>query len=188
MDGVVVDRRGRFGVEAGVTVGALVAGPHPLLARLRVGEPVSWVPALGGWLVTRYDLAVRVMRDPGTFTVDDPRFSTSRVVGASMLSLDGAEHARHREPFAAPFRPGEVRTRFAGFVAGEVDRLISAMAPEGAAELRAEFAGPLAVAVLAEALGLSDVDAATVLSWYSAIVGAVSEVTAGRPVTEEGAA
>ena len=152
-----------------------------------MAEPVSWLAALGGWLVTRYDLAVRVMRDPVTFTVDDPRFSTSRVVGPSMLSLDGVDHARHREPFAHPFRPARVRDRFTGFVEAEADRLISAIQPAGSADLRREFAGPLAVAVVAEALGLRDVNADKVLSWYAAIVAAVSEVTAGGPVTSASA-
>jgi cytochrome P450 len=148
---------------------------------------VSWLPVLGAWLVTRYDLAVRVMRDPGTFTVDHPRFSTSRVVGPSMLSLDGANHARHREPFAHPFRPARVRERFTRFIESETDRLISAIQPAGRAELRREFAGPLTVAVITDALGLSGIDADTVLSWYAAIVASVSEVTAGRPVTAAGA-
>ena len=57
----------------------------------------------------------------------------------------------------------------------ETDRLITAMAAGGAAELRRGFAGPLAVAVVTEALGLRDVDADTVLSWYAAIVAAVSD-------------
>ena len=104
-----------------------------------------------------------------------------------MLSLDGADHARHREPFAHPFRPARVRERFTGFVEAETERLISAIQPAGSAELRREFAGPLAVAVVTEALGLRDVNADTVLSWYAAIVAAVSEVTAGRPVTAAGA-
>ena len=178
----------RFPLGRGATLRELEEDPHPLLARLRAAEPVSWLAVLGGWLVTRYDLAVRVMRDPATFTVDDPRFSTSRVVGPSMLSLDGADHARHREPFAHPFRPARVRERFTGFVEAETERLISAIQPAGSAELRREFAGPLAVAVVTEALGLRDVNADTVLSWYAAIVAAVSEVTAGRPVTAAGAA
>ena len=159
-----------FPLGRGATFRELEENPHPLLAQLRDSEPVSWLAALGGWLVTRYDFAVQVMRDPVTFTVDDPRFSTSRVVGPSMLSLDGAEHARHREPFAHPFRPARVRDRFRGFVEAEVDRLISAIRPAGGADLRREFAGPLAVAVVTEALGLRDVNADTVLSWYAAIV------------------
>ena len=38
------------------------ADPHPLLARLREEEPVSWVPSLGTWLVTRRDLVLEAMR------------------------------------------------------------------------------------------------------------------------------
>jgi cytochrome P450 len=147
---------------------------------------VSWLAALGGWLVTSYDLALGIMRDPTTFTVDDPRFSTARVVGPSMLSLDGADHTRHREPFAHPFRPTRVRDRFAGFVETETDRLISAFQADGEADLRPQFAGPLAIGVMTEALGLRDVDADRVASWYAAIVAAVSEVTAGQPVTAAG--
>src|SRR5687768_15052517 len=101
-----------------MTLEELSADPHPLLARLRATEPVAWVAPLGGWLVTRHDLALAVMRDATTFTVDDPRFSTARVVGPSMLSLDGAEHARHRDPFVPPFRPAPVRDRYTPFLAG----------------------------------------------------------------------
>ena len=176
----------RFPIGRSATLSELEEDPHPLLARLRASEPVSWLDALGGWLVTRYDLAVRVMRDPTTFTVDDPRFSTSQVVGPSMLSLDGANHARHRDPFAHPFRPARVRERFATFVATEADRLIAALEASGAADLRRQFAGPLAVSVVSEALGLGDVNAATVLSWYAAIVAAVSEITAGQSVSTAG--
>ena len=176
----------QFPIGRGASLAELDNDPHPLLARLRTKEPVSWLAARGGWLVTRYDLAVTVMRDPATFTVDDPRFSTSRVVGPSMLSLDGADHLRHRAPFAHPFRTAPVKDRFAELIEAEADRLISAM-PAGSAELRREFAGPLAAKVVTEALGLRDVDVDTVLSWYAAIVAAVSEVTAGGPVTQAGA-
>jgi cytochrome P450 len=176
-----------YPVGESATLDELAADPHALLARLRAAEPVSWLPALGGWLVTGYDLALRVLRDPATFTVDDPRFSTAQVIGPSMLSLDGPAHVRHREPFVPPFRPGQVRDRFAGFVEREAERLISAIRPAGAAELRSEVAGPLAVAVVAEALGLVGVEPATVLSWYAAIVHAVSEVTARRAAPAEAA-
>jgi cytochrome P450 len=169
-------------VGAGVTLGALAEDPHPVLARLRESEPVSWLPVLDGWLVTRYDLASDVMRDAATFTVDDPRFSTSQVVGPSMLSLDGAEHARHREPFTHPFKPGQVRRRFAGFVERAAERLVAELKSNDNAELRTAYAGPLAVATMAEALGLVDVDPATVMGWYAHIVEAVTEVTAGRPI------
>ncbi len=162
-----------------------LAGPglHPVLARLRAAEPVSWLPALDGWLVTRYDLAVRVLRDSAGFTVDDPRFSTARVVGPSMLSLDGAAHDRHRRPFGGPFSPAQVRDRLAGFVAAAADRLVAAIRPAGQAELRRSLAGPLATEVVARLLGLESTPPGVILAWYDAIVAAVSEL-AGEPGAE----
>jgi cytochrome P450 len=173
-------------IGAGVELEELSRSPHAVLARLRETEPVSWVPALDGWLVTRRDLALRVMRDTDTFTVDDPRFSTRQVVGPSMLTLDGAEHERHRAPFAQPFRRAEVHERLGHVVEQEAERLVAAMAPAGGAELRAAFAGPLAVTAMAHVLGLGDADRGEVLGWYEAIVAAVTEVTSGRPVPDAG--
>ncbi|HEY6395886.1 MAG TPA: hypothetical protein VIX82_00380, partial [Solirubrobacteraceae bacterium] len=178
---------GAFPLGAAVTLEELDHDPHPILARLRASEPVSWLPALGGWLVSRYDLAVQVMRDPSRFTVDDPRFSTARVIGPSMLSLDGGEHRRHREPFVPPFRSTAVRERFAGPVTEETRRLLDRLAPTGAAELRRSFAGPLAAKIVTLALGLGGGEVGDVLRWYDAIVAAVTEITAGQapPVAGE---
>ena len=136
--------------------------------------------ALDGWLVTRHDLAVAVMRDAATYTVDDPRFSTRKVVGPSMLSLDGDAHAVHRAPFAPPFRPLAVRERFAEAARTEADRLIDSFGAHREAELRREFAGPLAASIMARALGLEQTEVGTMLGWYDAIVAAVTEITAGH--------
>ena len=171
-------RSGSLGAEISLT--ELEDDLHPALARLRESEPVSWLPALKGWLVTRYDLALEVMRDDDTFTVDDPRFSTAQVIGPSMLSLDGAEHDCHRQPFVAPFRPGPVRDLFGDAVAAETNRLLDELAPAGRAELRRSFAGPLAAATITRALGLGETAVAAVLAWYDAIVSAVNEITAGH--------
>ena len=178
--------RGPFPIGAAAGLEELEQDPHALLARLREHEPVSWLPALDGWLVTRRDLAMAVMRDPETFTVDDPRFSTGQVVGSSMLTLDGDEHRRHREPFARPFRLDAVRARFTASVERETERLIDAIEPAGAAELRSTVTGPLAVAVVTEALGFEDADVSAVLGWYQRIVAAVTEITAGRPLSADG--
>jgi cytochrome P450 len=174
-----------FPLGAAVTLDELEDDPHPLHARLREREPVSWLPALDGWLVTRRDLALAAMRDDAAFTVDDERFSTAQVIGPSMLSLDGEEHRRHREPFAPPFRLAAVRERFAAVVAAEVDRLIDALAPAGGAELRRGLAGPLAATTMAHALGLS-AEPDALLGTYDAIVAAVDEITAGAPVPARG--
>jgi cytochrome P450 len=156
-----------------VTLAELETDPHPALARLRAAGPAVWVPVLGSWLVAGYEPAVAVLRDARTFTVDDPRFSTAQVVGPSMLSLDGAPHARHRGPFNRAFRHDEVQARLASFTWAEAGRLVSAVEPRGEAELRRAVAGPLAVTLMAEVLGLGDADPAKVLAWYDGIVAAV---------------
>jgi len=175
-----------FPIGAAATLEELEADPHPLLARLCEHEPVSWLPALNAWLVTRRELALHVMRDPETFTVDDPRFSTGQVVGPSMLTRDGGEHARHRDPFARPFRLDAVRERFTAFVESETDRLLDAVEPAGQAELRRSLAGPLAVASMVHTLGLENRDTGRVLGWYDSIVASVTGIAAGEPPSTEG--
>jgi cytochrome P450 len=174
-----VTRGDRSPLGASVTVAQLEHDPHPLLATLREREPVSWIQALDGWLVTRHDLVLEAMRSPTTFTVDDPRFSTAQVIGPSMLSLDGAEHERHRAPFVAPFRAVAVRERFADGARREARRLLDQLEPWGAGELRRSFAGPLAAAIVARALGLARGEVPSMLAWYDAIVATVTEITAG---------
>ena len=175
-----------FPIGDAATLEELEADPHPLLARLREQEPVSWVPVLGAWLVTRRDLVLQAMRDPETFTVDDPRFSTAQVIGPSMLSLDGDAHSANRDPFARAFRLDAVRERFTEVVRVETDLLIDTFADDGHTELRRSVAGPLAVRVMIGALGLEQTPPQTVLGWYDAIVGAVTDITAGSAVPAAG--
>jgi cytochrome P450 len=181
-----------------VTVEELESDPHPTLAAIR---PVGWVEPLNSWFVTGRALALEVLRSPETFTVDDPRFSTAQVVGPSMLSLDGAPHKAHRDPFESPFGLAETRRRFTEPVRQTVDELMAAIHADAAppdathpgasrpsADLRTALAGPLSVAVVAYSLGLPPASASTVLGWYTAISDSVSGVSAGRPVTDAGAA
>ena len=133
------NHRGQFPLGAAVTVADLDGDPHVLLRRLREREPVSWLPALGGWLVTRHDLAFRVMRDSKTFTVDDPRFSTARVVGPSMLSLDGAAHRRHRDPFTQAFRGADASASLESFAVATAGRLVAGIRPDGRASCAAAW-------------------------------------------------
>jgi cytochrome P450 len=105
-----------------------------------------------------------------------------------MLSLDGGQHARHRAPFTRPFRSEEIHARLDSFTRAEAERLVTAIQPHGEAELRRAVAGPLAVAVMAEVLGLGRTDPAQILAWYDGIVAAVqaAAAAAGTGVTAAG--
>ena len=178
----VTSKQAAFPLGAAVTLEQLDTDPYHPLAILRDREPVSWVPVLDGWLVTRRDLCIEVMRDAERYTVDDPRFSTGQVVGPSMLSLDGETHRRHRDPFAEALRGAELRDRLAQRVAEEAARLVGALTPAGTAEIRRDLAGPLAVNVVADALDLLDVASGIVLGWYDEIVAAVDRVSVGGEI------
>ncbi|MGH3314784.1 MAG: cytochrome P450, partial [Nocardioidaceae bacterium] len=170
-----------------MTIEQLETDPHPVLRDLRSVGPVAWVDALGAWVVTGRALAERVLKDASTFTVDDPRFSTARVVGPSMLSTDGAAHVHHRDPFVREFRPAHTHARFGALVEQKATDLVEAVRGAGQTEIRSAVAGPLAVFTMAEALGLGDTDAALVREWYDGIVAAVDDITALRDPSPRGA-
>jgi cytochrome P450 len=170
-----------------VTLDALDQSHHEVIEELRQYGPVVWVDAIGGWMVLSRDLAVAVMRDAATYTVDDPRFSTAQVIGPSMLSLDGDRHHQHRSPFADAYRPSEVTSRYAGSIEEAARRLVADLRPSGRAELRRQLAGPLAVAVVAMSLGIESIGTEQLLRWYDAIVAAVDDVSRGHEVSPAGA-
>ena len=175
-----------------VTLDDLERDPHPTLARLRAAHPVTWVPALGMWMITSRALALAAMQDFEGLTVDDPRFSTGQVVGPSMLSLDGPEHTRHRSPFVGPFRFSKIDAGFteavSGFVADLLDRAEHTASDVGSVELRTALAAPLATRTMMLALGLDTAAEATILAWYANIVQAVTEITKGNPLPDSGRA
>jgi cytochrome P450 len=173
-------RADTFPHGAAVTVEELDIDPHAVHHRLRPTEPASWLPCLDGWLITSHALASTAMRDADAFTVDDPRFTTARVIGPSMLSLDGEAHDRHRAPFTAPFRAASVNERFAGAATSQARALVAALAPRGQGELRRGFAGPIAAAIVTAALGMGGDEVEDVLRWYDAIVASVTALSAGR--------
>lgn len=176
----------RFPLGASLTVEDLQGQPYEALAMLRESEPVSWVPAMGAWFITRRDLAVEAMRDAEAFTVDDPRFSTARVIGESMLSLEGAEHDRHRRAFATHFRPTILREDHEAGVVAEARSLVLGVSEAGTAELRTAVAGPLAVRSITQFLGLGNVEPGQVLTWYRHLASAIEGAALGEDIPPVG--
>ncbi len=144
------------------------------LDRLRDAEPISWVPALGGWLVTSHALAREMLGRGDHFTVWAEPNLVRASLGVMMLTSDGDEHARQRGPFDEPFRVRPVRERFADPVAHRVDALLAELAPRGRCELVEEFAAPFAIGLAGDVLGLSLDDVARVQEFYEAFAGAMT--------------
>ncbi len=143
------------------------------LDRLRDFEPISWVPALGGWLVTSHELARELLSRGDAFTVWAEPNLVRASLGVMMLTSDGAEHARQRQPFDEPFRVRPVRERFAEPVHRHIEALIGQLAPRGECELVEEFAAPFAIGLAGDVLGLPLDDVARVQEFYEAFAGAM---------------
>ncbi|MEU9038580.1 cytochrome P450 [Streptomyces sp. NPDC048352] len=145
---------------------AFVADPFPLYRRLREEGPVRRAVIAGGleaWLVTRYEDGLAALSDPRLSS--DVRDATDtrllrQLPGAereamlgNMLRSDPPDHTRLRRLVSKAFtahRVAAMRPRIQALT----DGLLDAVLPAGRADLVADFALPLPVAVISELLGV----------------------------------
>ncbi|GGT72080.1 MULTISPECIES: cytochrome P450 family protein [Streptomyces] len=139
--------------------------PYPLFERIREHGAVQRVrlnPALEVWMVTGYDEAVSALTDPrlssspvrvNGLAEEMARQERTNVLMASMLVADGADHTRLRNLVSKAFTARRVE-ELAPRVQEHTDAFLDAIAPRGSADLVAEFALPLPMAVLSELIGI----------------------------------
>ena len=152
-----------------ITVDALENDPYPIYARLRAEEPVAWVPAVNCWLVTQaVDVEVVCTRTEW-FTAQAPDSPVDiSFGGATLMTMDGAEHLELRRGLDAKFRPRVVATYIDSLVTPiaqqALDRLLAK--PERTAELMSEYFEPISVLSLGQVLGLGHLSAQTLQDWF----------------------
>jgi len=144
------------------------------LDRLRAAEPVSWLPALGGWLVTGYPAAQQALDPRAPLTVYAEPNLVRASLGLMMLTCDGDEHGRQRRPFDAPFHRRSVQERFAEPVRARATALLDELEPAGSCELATAFAAPFAVGVAGDILGLPLHEVGRIREFYDAFAGAMT--------------
>jgi cytochrome P450 len=158
-----------------ITVEALEADPYPIYERLRAGEPVSWAPAVGLWLVTRWDDVQQVDLSPDVFTAETDPSTLNRTFGKNLLGSEGQYHKRIRSIIEPAFRPGSVRPYIDSVIAPTANELIDNFAGRGEADLMNEFCEPLSVRVLKQVLGLTSLDDDVLRRWFADLaVGAAN--------------
>src|SRR5687768_10468127 len=154
------------------------ANPFPFYARLRREEPVVRISAvfIKAWLVTRYDDAAALLRDP--------RFSKhitsklgylpgfARALGENMLGQDPPDHTRLRGLVSKAFTPRRVE-EFRGRIQAICDELLDAMRP-GDIDLVRDYALPIPLTVISDMLGIPEADRHRfhVLTRRSIVIGA----------------
>ena len=94
-----------------ITLEELERDPYPIYSLLRDQEPVSWVPAVQLWLVTRYEDVRYVDLSPEIFTAATDPSTLNRTMGVNMLGSEGPRQVRTRRIVEPPFRPRDVEER-----------------------------------------------------------------------------
>jgi cytochrome P450 len=148
-----------------ITLEDLERDPYPSYARLRDEEPVSCVPAVGLWLVTRFDDVRRIDLEPDTFTGATDPSTLNRTMGVNMLGMEGPDQERIRRIVETPFRPRDVEERTQGMIPKLAHELIDGFATRGEADLFREYCDPMSVRSLRFMLGLDEVPWEDILRW-----------------------
>lgn len=144
----------RFPVGAAITTDELDHDPYPAFKRLREQEPVSWIPALGMYFVTRYEDVQNVLRDADNFVVGTENSTLTETLGEHMLTTEGEQHDLYKKPLLPLFRTGAVREAMEASIAQAVDGLIDGFVTAGKVELRSAFARRLPVLTILSLFGL----------------------------------
>lgn len=192
-------RRQAFPVGAAVTLADLEeSGREHVLDDLREREPVTWLPALGGWLITKREPARQILLPKSGATVEAEQNMVRASLGRMMLTVDGEEHERYRQPFEVPFRARETERTYADPIRAYARELIAAMSVQpggsakpplsGTAELTESFAAPFAVGVAAQVIGLPLDDVRKIDGFYSAFASAMEYTGDPEPLRRAEAA
>ncbi|MEU8891893.1 cytochrome P450 [Streptomyces sp. NPDC048442] len=131
--------------------------PYPAYTWLRTHDPVHRDPMTGMWLVTGYADCVALLKDPAFSAAAGQRErARDDDLPVSMLTSDGADHARLRAPGARLLGPAAMAS-IAGGLARDADALLERAGERGVLTDAVEQLGtPLATAVLARLFGLRE--------------------------------
>ena len=172
-----------------------LADPYAILAALPHREqPIFYAPAIGYYVLTRYDDIAAVFRDPASYSAAVAQAPLGPIteqaqkilLGAghkpqpSMVSLDEPEHARLRKPTARAFSMKRV-TAMVPTIEATTARLLDAVDGEAEFDLVAALAFPLPANIVFSLMGVPEQDFAQLKHWcgYRAALGW------GRPAPED---
>ncbi|AHH21110.1 cytochrome P450 [Nocardia nova SH22a] len=157
-----------------------VRDPIPLLESVRARGRLVHSPF--GWTSADHEVIRTVLRDnsfgvaaaegfvptPLRPLLDRVELPPNPVQPPSMLVIDQPEHTRMRKPVASAFTPRAIR-RLQDRVESVTAELLDALPPGGAADLVADYAAQVPIAIISEMLGFPDADRKRFLAWGDAV-------------------
>ncbi|WP_030612472.1 cytochrome P450 family protein [Streptomyces sclerotialus] len=156
----------------------LLDDPYAAYEQLREAGPVHRITGPDGqpaWLVTRYADVRAALADP-RLSLDKRNssngyrgFSLPPALDANLLNMDPPDHTRVRRLVVKAFTPGRVE-KLRAPVAKVAHGLLDAVEAKGAADLIADFAGPLPIIVICDLLGVPEGDRHDFRAWTDALI------------------
>jgi cytochrome P450 len=158
---------------------AVKRDPHTFYAQLRATEPLFYVEEMGAWVLTRYEDALLILKDPRF--IKDPLKLVQSESGPDhlsemrmMLMTDPPDHTRLRGLVSKAFTPRmieQLRPRIQQIT----DELLDAVQGRGTMDLMTDFAYPLPITVISEMLGIPTADRQQFRIWTQALVNMQEE-------------
>jgi cytochrome P450 len=166
---------------------AVLECPFDFYAVLREQAPAYEIPFMGFWMITRHEDVKQVVADPKTFSSVYPdRFGTGLSFSprtdkldevlatgyqwkSSLLFTDPPVHTRHRRIIAAAFSPRRIR-QLETTVRTIANELIDGLAGVRQIDFVERYSMPLAITVIADALGVNRQDTMRFKSWSDTVV------------------
>lgn len=160
-----------------------ISDPFPLYAEARAEEPIFFSPAIGYWVVSRYDDIKAIFRDHETFSSEvtqtpyKPRPAEVQQVleaggftgGSGLSGRMPPDHTRLRRFINKAFTPRRVQ-QLEPFIRATAARMIEAFARDGRADLVGQLAYELPALVIFRMLGIPDADVPSVKAWANSRV------------------
>lgn len=143
------------------------ADPFLYYAWMRRNCPIAWVPETKRLWITTWALCEKAGKNEQVF--GPPQSVVEKVFGLPNLmamSPGSDEHVAARKRVDARMRPRAVDTYVETMLRPVAVRFINAIRERGAAELSKELFEPISTRAVADVLGMTDVDDATLLDWY----------------------
>jgi cytochrome P450 len=155
-----------------------------LMAELRAEAPVTFLPALHVYAVTRWQEVRDVLADPVTFASSEafsaglhlaPEASAiyslqSSLVANNLINVDKPLHKRLRDPLMSAFTPKRIQT-LAPTVIADIENLLDELQTSGPrADLLTAFCRPLPLRTICRLLGVPLADAERLSAWSDALI------------------
>lgn len=159
-----------------LTVEEIETNAYAVYKRLRVEEPVAYVPALNSWLVTKWDDVTRVTTDTDSFTAEDKDAPVVRHFGdPAIIHVDGPVHRELRMGIAPHYAAGKVADYIEDIVRPIAEECIAAFPDSGEVDLLDAYFEPISALTLARSFGVMDADVETLRRWFHGLaMGAIN--------------